>query len=110
MFKYFSYTVIELCLFLSTADAQVVVDTTYSAEYLVKEILLGQGVTVGNVSYTGEKYAISLYSDDRSAVGIRKGILLTSGNAYYALGPNKSPRTGWASSANGDEELEAIAR
>ena len=110
MFKYFSYTVIVLCLFLSTADAQVVVDTTYSAEYLVKEILLGQGVTVGNVSYTGEKYAISLYSDDRSAVGIRKGILLTSGNAYYALGPNKSPRTGWASSANGDEELEAIAR
>ncbi len=90
--------------------AQVVVDTSYSASYLVEKVLLGSGVIVGNVKYTGEKHAISTYLDDSNQLGIKKGILLTSGNAYYALGPNKSPRTGWASSSKGDVELESIAR
>ena len=86
------------------------VDTTYTADQLVNEILLGSGVVVGNVTFKGEKHAISYYEDQTSQLRINKGILLTSGNAYFALGPNKSPRTGWASSAPGDEELESIAR
>lgn len=85
-------------------------DTSYTADFLVNKVLLGSGVLVGNVKFTGEKHAISSYYDETKQLGIDKGILLTSGNAYYALGPNKSPRTGWASSAYGDEELEAIAR
>ncbi len=92
------------------AKSQVEVDTSYSADHLVREILLGSGVLVGNVKYTGERYAISSYEDPTKEIGISKGILLTSGNAFYALGPNKTPRSGWASSAKGDEELEAIAR
>lgn len=86
------------------------VDTSYTADFLVNKVLLGSGVLVGNVKFTGEKHAISSYYDETKQLGIDKGILLTSGNAYYALGPNKSPRTGWASSAFGDDELEAIAR
>lgn len=90
--------------------AQAVVDTSFTADFLVNKVLLGSGVLIGNVKYTGEKHAISAYLDESKELGIDKGILLTSGNAYYALGPNKSPRSGWASSTYGDEELEAIAR
>ena len=110
MGKLIRYGLIISCLFYSKVSAQVVVDTSYTADFLVKKVLLGSGVLVGNVKFTGEKHAISSYYDETKQLGIDKGILLTSGNAYYALGPNKSPRTGWASSAYGDDELEAIAR
>ncbi len=94
----------------ATIHAQTVIDTSRTADFMVKKVLLGNGVLVGDVKYTGEKHAISIYEDSTSQVGISKGILLTSGNAFYAIGPNKTPRSGWASFAKGDEELEAIAR
>jgi outer membrane protein OmpA-like peptidoglycan-associated protein len=100
-----------LCLNQSlSSNGQTVIDTSYTADYLVNNVLLGSGVLVGNVKYSGEKYALSIYEDSAGEVGITKGILLTSGNAFYAIGPNKTPRSGWASTAKGDEELEAIAR
>lgn len=86
------------------------IDTTRSADFLVEKILLGTGVLVGNVKFTGEQHAIGAYYDSANHVGIEHGIILTSGNAYYILGPNKTPRSGWASNAPGDEELERIAR
>lgn len=99
------------CAFsIVTTNAQTVIDTSHTADFMVKKVLLGNGVLVGDVKYTGEKHAISIYEDSTSQVGISKGILLTSGNAYYAIGPNKTPRSGWASFAQGDAELEAIAR
>jgi outer membrane protein OmpA-like peptidoglycan-associated protein len=108
-----SYNIFILGFFLamaSASSAQTVIDTSYTADFLVNKVLLGNGVLVGNVKYTGEKHAISFYDDSTRQVGISEGILLTSGNAFYAIGPNKTPRSGWASSAQGDEELEAIAR
>ena len=95
---------------LAQIQAQVQIDTTHTADYLVNEILLGQGVLAGNVQVKGEKHAIALYRDESVQVGIQEGIVLTSGNAYYAIGPNKTPRAGWASGAPGDEDLQKIAR
>lgn len=87
-----------------------VVDTTRTADDLVHNILLGNGVQIGNVRFTGQKHAIGFFEDQTSQIGIKNGILLTSGNALFAVGPNKSPRSGWASDAAGDDELDAIAR
>ncbi len=86
------------------------IDTTYTADYLVKEILVGNGVLVGNVKFTGQKHAIGLFTDPTDQIGITEGIVLTSGNAFYVPGPNKTPRSGWASNAPGDEQLDRIAR
>ncbi len=86
------------------------IDTTHTADYLVREILVGNGVLIGDVKYTGEKYAIGLYRDSIDVFGIEEGIILTSGNSFYALGPNKTPHSGWISNAPGDEELDKIAR
>lgn len=103
-------TLLTLLTTMVQSHAQVQVDTTHTADYLVNEILLGQGVLAGNVQVKGEKHAIALYRDQSSQVGISEGIVLTSGNAYYAIGPNKTPRAGWASGAPGDEDLQKIAR
>lgn len=100
--------IVLLCLNGPFTIAQV--DTTKTATYLVEEILLGSGVLIGNVKFTGEKHAIGVYEDSTNQLGIKQGIILTSGNAYYILGPNKTPRSGWASNAPGDEDLNNIAR
>ncbi len=95
---------------LSGFNTTAQIDTTKSATYLVEEVLLGAGVLIGNVKFTGEKHAIGLYQDSTNQLGIKQGIVLTSGNAYYILGPNKTPRSGWASNAPGDSDLNSIAR
>ncbi len=101
-----------LILFVASLQAygQTTIDTTRSAEYLVKQILVGNGVLVGNVQYTGPRHAIGLYMDPQKPIGIDTGIVLTSGNVLYTMGPNQSPRTGWASNYPGDEDLNNIAR
>ncbi|MEM6526469.1 MAG: OmpA family protein [Bacteroidota bacterium] len=96
------------CFLCLCADAQI--DTTRSVDYLVRDILVGNGVLVGNVKYTGAKQAIALYQDSTSQVGIEEGILLTSGNVFYALGPNKSAHFGGVTNAPGDIQLDRIAK
>ena len=90
--------------------AQIEIDTSYSASYLVNEILVGKGVLIGNVTFRGTKHAIGLYKDESKQVGIGEGIILSSGNVFYSAGPNKSPRTGWASNTEGDDDLDRITR
>ena len=101
-----------LALSVATLPAfgQTTIDTTRSAEYLVKQILVGNGVLVGNVTYTGAPHAVGIYMDGSKPIGIDTGIILTSGHALLAKGPNKSPRTGWASNFPGDDDLDLIAR
>lgn len=86
------------------------IDTTRSVDYLVRDILVGNGVLVGNVKYAGAKQAIALYKDSTSQLAIEEGILLTSGNVFYALGPNKSAHFGGVTNAPGDAQLDQIAR
>ncbi len=93
----------------NSVKGQLKVDTTDTEDFLVKEILLGKGVLIGDVSYKGPKFAIAHFRDSLKTVNIPEGILLSSGNVYYSLGPNRSPRTGWASNTPGDEDLDGIS-
>ena len=98
-----------LLLVSITARAQLKVDTTNTEDFLVREILLGNGVLVGEVSYKGPSFAIAHFQDSSKTIGLSEGILLSSGNVYYSLGPNRSPRTGWASNTEGDPDLDGIS-
>ena len=91
-------------------SAQTAIDTTLAPETLVKKILLGNGVLVGDVNFTGNRHAIAYYKHPQKALGIDSGIVLTSGHVHLINGPNKSPRSGWASNTPGDDDLDKIAR
>ncbi len=97
-------------LFAHGAASQTAIDTTLTPEYLVKKILLGNGVLVGEVKFTGPKHAIAYYQHPQKTLGIDSGLVLTSGHVQLIHGPNKSPRSGWASNTAGDPDLDAIAR
>lgn len=102
--------IIFLLLGVNTTYSQIKIDTSYTASYLVNEILIGKGVLVGNVTYRGTHHSIGNFIDESKQVGIGEGIILSTGNVFFSAGPNKSPRTGWASNAGGDDDLDGITR
>ena len=88
--------------------SQIQIDTSKSVNYLVNNILLGQGVLVGEVKYQGTSFSIASFSDSSKTLGIENGIILSSGNVFYSKGPNRSTYKGWASAALGDSDLDRL--
>jgi hypothetical protein len=98
-------------LYLSAASfsfAQMQIDTSHAIEYLVKEVLLGEGVVAGNIRYTGAKRAIGAFTDSTRILTIADGLLLTSGSAMLSKGPNKFTDMQFANQTSGYAKLEAL--
>jgi gliding motility-associated-like protein len=90
--------ILSLTLFFSLqpflfnkAVAQLIVTQSYTKTQLVKDILLGPGVVVSNIKYTGSDSAIGFFNAMAAPeLGLDSGIILTSGDIYTAVGPNNS--------------------
>ncbi|MEB3885741.1 choice-of-anchor L family PEP-CTERM protein [Lyngbya sp. CCY1209] len=83
---------------------------TSNGETLVDNIL-GEGITVvpGSVSYTGAECASGTFTGGAaSGIGIESGILLTTGCATDAAGPNTSDATTTSNGFFGDSDLNAL--
>lgn len=78
-----------------------------TAEQLV-ENLIGSGVTVSDVVYTGSPEAAGLF-EGMDAVGIDSGIVLSSGYAESVVGPNDSGAKSGQMGTDGDADLTALA-
>lgn len=63
--------------------------TTYSAEQLITDVFLGDCLEASNITFTGATGAIGSFTNGAS-IGIEEGIILTSGSAVAAEGPNNS--------------------
>ena len=90
-----------------TVNGQLNVDVSYSAFDLVQNILIGQGVTVTNVQFTGDN-AQKAYFYGTTNIGFTDGILLTTGGATVAIGPNTTGSANVAVNTAGDADLENI--
>ena len=87
------------------------VTTTASGDNLVNNIL-GTGITVvsGSTSYNGAAGASGTFTDGLSSgIGIDAGIILTSGVASLAPGPNTSDSATGNNGLSGDPALDALA-
>ncbi len=101
--------------FSGTTVAQAIYITpTSNGEDLVKEIL-GSGITIvpGSIEYTGAPLASGFFTHGLSSgIGIDKGIILTTGKAQNAQGPNSSDQTTFENvteeDAKGDEDLKKL--
>lgn len=91
------------------AKSQLTVTTGNSATYYVQNVLLGGGVTVSNITYSGNSAQIGEFSNGNSTnLGMDRGIVLASGNV------SDVPQSGssFAStdySGPGDNNLNSIA-
>ncbi|MBI1287391.1 MAG: T9SS type B sorting domain-containing protein [Flavobacteriales bacterium] len=95
------------------ATAQLVVDPNYTPQQLVQDVLVGQGVQVSNVQYSGNNASKGYFDGSNANLGISEGVILCTGKAIDAVGPNngQSPfgDEGTDFHGNGDPQLTSIS-
>ena len=75
----------------------------------VQDVLVGQGVTTSNVTYSGDPLAGGTFVGNTN-IGLNSGVILTSGSINNAVGPNNSTSQGSANNwPNVDADLQSVA-
>jgi hypothetical protein len=98
-----------LGLGLLTAPAHAVnITTTSDANELANKIV-GSGITISNVTYNGASVASGTFTGGlASGIGIDQGIILTTGNANLAVGPNNQDGATQINGLAGDTSLNTL--
>jgi gliding motility-associated-like protein len=110
-----SKTIICLSVFIcfhTLSVAQLTVGTTMTPTQLVQNVLVGSGVTVSNVTYTGYANAIGSFTTGATPtnLGISNGIVMSTGDITLPP-PIGSSVTNFANNANNtgsDPQLAAL--
>jgi outer membrane protein OmpA-like peptidoglycan-associated protein len=76
-----------------TKKARLKLDTTFNGSQLVNYILNNQNIKVNNIKWRGLSSSIAKFYIDTNAIGIKRGIVLTTGNVNTIPGQNKTPGT-----------------
>lgn len=71
--------------------------------------LAGTGVSVSNVTFTGDEAGAGGFSGGTGIIGFEEGILLSSGSVLDTVGPNVFDNVTTAFSTNGDSDLDALS-
>jgi gliding motility-associated-like protein len=92
--------------------AQLVTNTAQTPGGLVQNVLLGPGVTVSNIQYSGSPQAIGYFNGANTNVGIGEGIVMTTGtvlnNGDGPHGPNNSSNSGFDNNTPGYFKLNNL--
>ena len=109
-FKQSAVTLLGLGLITGPAQATVIVGTTADANVLANTIAASNsGITITGSTYSGAPVASGTFAGGSSAgISINTGIVLTSGAAASAVGPNNSDGETGINSTPGDPQLSAL--
>jgi len=88
-------------------SAQLVVSQQTAAS-LVQDVLVGSGVTVSNIQFSGTAQMIGSFNGASSNIGLSSGIIMSTGRIQDAVGPNNSPSKGDDLNQGGYGPLEQI--
>ncbi|MBN8702520.1 MAG: choice-of-anchor L domain-containing protein [Bacteroidetes bacterium] len=80
-----------------------------TAAQLVNNVLLGNGVTVSNITYNGDPQAIGFFKGATSNIGLDSGIIMTTGVIQDAPGPNSMFGASTSHYTSGDPDLDILA-
>ncbi len=112
--KYCFFIFYFIQFIVAKLDAQLIIDGTLTPTQLVQNVLMGSGVSVTNITYTGaygpDTSAIGKFSGNTN-LGLSSGVVLTTGTIYGSegpTGPNYSIGTGINNSQPGDSLLNNI--
>ena len=95
-------------LFIRQAAAQLTVAGGLTPTQLVQNVLIGSGITVNNVVYTGADTAIGTFNGTASNIGLSYGVIMTSGDRTVAPGPNTQSGAGYDNNQSGDASLDLL--
>ena len=102
------------CMVLATGTllrAQLVVDPTLTAQQVVTDILVGEGVQVSNITFSGDLDQIGNFDAANSNILIPNGLIMASGTVTLAVGPNNSGSLtlGGGNFGTSDPDLNALS-
>lgn len=89
------------------ASAQITVDNSLTPAQLVQDVLLGSGVSVSNVTFTGNADMRGTF-DGTSNLGMDEGIILATGSISIAAGANTQTSASGGGGVSGDTDLNAL--
>ncbi len=96
---------IYIALLLPTVGFGQLTTSIQSASSLVQNVLLGSGVTVSNVNYSGPSSAIGSFTANVNNFGLTSGIVITTGTVQAGgsgpQGPNNSGNSGLNNNTGG---------
>ncbi len=95
----------------SVSSQTLNVDANYTPQQLVEDVLVGQGVQVSNIQFTGDAASRGYFEGTNSNIGLAGGIIISTGKAVDAEGPNGTPYSDGGTDFNepGDAALSAIS-
>lgn len=111
-FRFAPLTALLSLLLLSPASSgQLVTDNTIGAEAALLDFLLGEGVEVSNITFSGDLDQIGSFDAENTNIDITNGIMLATGNIDVAIGPNDAGGAGLGGGNNGagDPDLTALS-
>lgn len=85
-----SFLLFAFCLFIQSVQSQVLSVTSgnqppYDATSFINNFFTGAGIQVLDVEFGGTPGAVGFFSDGINAIGLERGILLTTGSAATTL-------------------------
>jgi gliding motility-associated-like protein len=104
-----------LCtLLLSSTEelrAQIIVDESLTAQEVVETILLGEGVEIFNITYSGDLDQIGSFDANNSNILIPEGMIMATGSCSNVIGPNDSgsSTTGGGNFQVNDPDLDQLS-
>ncbi len=93
-----------------TLQAQLSVSTIPHTQELVKDVLMGPGVEIANITYTGTADSKGAFVNRNTSMALSKGIVLSTGYVKYLPGPNKSQKFSGMMDGYGDKDLHMLAK
>lgn len=75
----------------------------------VENVLLGSCVTASNITFTGVARAAGTFDGTGTILGLDDGIIITTGQANNAIGPDNANSVGSANAGGGDPDLTVLA-
>jgi hypothetical protein len=98
-----------ILVFGMNAFAQISVNATPTAAQLVTNTLIGNGVSVSNITFIGQASQKGEFTAGTSNIGLPSGIVLSSGRVVDCVPPNTFPSTGLGGAGDADVLATAIS-
>ena len=83
----FFYTLSFYCFLSITTFAQLLVEQPYTIEEYVSEVLIGNGVTATNITYTGSEEQIGYLTGGDGIFSVTSGLVLSTDHATHLSDP-----------------------
>jgi gliding motility-associated-like protein len=109
--KHIYAALVALCVsFSSDVFSQLIINNATNAVEAVNTFLLGDGVDAFNITYTGNNDQIASFTCNGCNLGLGSGVVMSSGNANTAAGPNNAGGSSTSyGGASADPDLDAIS-